>query len=507
MQWADASLLDFVEYLIEWSRDKPLFVVTLARPELLEKRPTWGAGHRNFTSLYLEPLSEQAMEDLLVGLVPGLPPSLRDQILERAEGVPLYAVETVRMLLDRGLLVQEGATYQLVGEVDTLEVPETLHALIAARLDGLSPEERRLLGDAAVLGKTFTPQALAALSGLESDRLKELLTGMVRREVLGLQSDPRSPEQGQYTFLQDLLRYVAYETLPKRERREKHLAAAEHLSAALGEDEVAEVVASHLLDAYRLDPEGVDSEDLRRRAYAALLRAGSRAASLGASTEARRYFEQAAELGTAPQDRAAALSRAGEMALAAVDHDGAYELFEQAVSLYESAGNTHAAARASSLLGIVDNRLGRQAQAIERLEQAYAVIGDDEPDADLAFLVTRLGGHTFLRGESRSCRRVDRAWPRSRRGAPASRTPRSRVERKGNPHLGAAAPGSTRPPSARARPESRARALPERERHLQQPLRSGISTRPVYGIGDAPRAGARARTPDRRSLARMVCPR
>ena len=314
MQWADASLLDFVEYLLEWSRDKPLFVVTLARPELLEKRPTWGAGHRNFTSLYLEPLSEQAMEELLVGLVPGLPPQLRKQILERAEGVPLYAVETVRMLLDRGLLVQEGSTYQLVGEVDTLEVPETLHALIAARLDGLAPEERRLLGDAAVLGKTFASQALAALSGLESEKLEGLLTGMVRREVLGLQSDPRSPEQGQYTFLQDLLRHVAYETLPKRERREKHLAAAEHLSATLGEEEVSEVVASHLLDAYRLDPEADDSEGLRRQAHEALLRAGSRASSLGASTEARRYFEQAADLGAEPHDRAAALSRAGEMA-------------------------------------------------------------------------------------------------------------------------------------------------------------------------------------------------
>ena len=123
MQWADASMLDFVEYLLEWSRDRPLFVVTLARPELLEKRPNWGAGHRNFTSLYLEPLAEQAMEELLVGLVPGLPPALRRQILDRAEGVPLYAVETVRMLLDRGLLVEDGAAYKVVGEVETLEVP------------------------------------------------------------------------------------------------------------------------------------------------------------------------------------------------------------------------------------------------------------------------------------------------------------------------------------------------------------------------------------------------
>jgi class 3 adenylate cyclase/tetratricopeptide (TPR) repeat protein len=399
MQWADASLLDFVEYLLEWSRDKPLLVVTLARPELLEKRPTWGAGHRNFTSLYLEPLSGQAMEELLVGLVPGLPSQLRKKILERAEGVPLYAVETVRMLLDRGLLVQEGASYELVGEVDTLEVPETLHALIAARLDGLAPDERRLLGDAAVLGKTFTQQALAALSGLESERLDELLTAMVRREVLGLQSDPRSPEQGQYTFLQDLLRYVAYETLPKRERRKKHLAAAEHLSARHGDEEVAEVVASHLLEAYRLDPEAADAEGLRTRAHAGLLSAGDRAGSLGAATEAFRYFEQAADLADRPDERAAALVRGGEMALRASAFDEATNAFEQAISLYEGSGNTHAAARASGWLASVDANLGRRDEAIERMERAYAVISNDEPDADLALLLARLAQAYWFRGD------------------------------------------------------------------------------------------------------------
>jgi class 3 adenylate cyclase/tetratricopeptide (TPR) repeat protein len=398
MQWADASLLDFVEYLLEWSRDKPLFVVTLARPELLEKRANWGAGHRNFTSLYLEPLSEQAMQELLIGLVPGLPPSLRSQILARAEGVPLYAVETVRMLLDRGLVESDGSVYKVVGEVDTLEVPETLHALIAARLDGLSSEERRLLGDAAVLGKTFTPQALAALSGLENDRLEELLTGMVRREVLGLQSDPRSPEQGQYTFLQDLLRHVAYETLPRRERREKHLAAAEHLSGTLGEDEVAEVIASHLLEVYRLDPDSPEAEGLRARAYAALLRAGGRAASLGASTEAQRYYEQAAEHAPGPHERAGSLSRAGEMAMAAGETEQASGLFDQAIELSEAAGDTHAAARASSWLGFAQTRAGQIEAAIERMEQALAVIGDDEPDSDLALLLVRLAQSHFFAG-------------------------------------------------------------------------------------------------------------
>lgn len=398
MQWADSSLLDFVEYLLEWSRDKPLFVVTMARPELLEKRPNWGAGHRNFTSLYLEPLSEQAMQELLIGLVPGLPPALRAQILARAEGVPLYAVETVRMLLDRGLLVEDGSAYKVVGEVDTLEVPETLHALIAARLDGLSPDERRILGDAAVLGKTFTPQALASLSGLRGEQLETLLAGMVRREVLGLQSDPRSPEQGQYTFLQDLLRHVAYETLPRRERREKHLTAAEHLTLALDEDEVAEVIASHLLNAYRLDPDAADSPGLRRRAHETLLRAGSRAASLGASTEGQRYFEQAAELAPEPREQAAALTRAGEMAAAAGDIEHSCTLFGQAIELFESAGDTHQAARASSWLALSEQRLGRIEPAIERMEQAYETIGDDEPDADLAFLLVRLGQAYFFAG-------------------------------------------------------------------------------------------------------------
>src|SRR3954462_1134718 len=194
MQWADASLLDFVEYLLEWSRNSPIFVVTLARPELTDRRPTWGAGLRNFTSLYLEPLPREAMEQLLAGLVPGLPEQTREQILARAEGVPLYAVETVRMLLDRGLLEQDGPVYVPMGEIGELEVPETLHALIAARLDGLSAEERRVLADGAVLGKMFTREGLLALSGLGTEALDPLLASLVRKEVLALQADPRSPE-------------------------------------------------------------------------------------------------------------------------------------------------------------------------------------------------------------------------------------------------------------------------------------------------------------------------
>jgi len=405
MQWADASLLDFVEHLLEWSRNHPLYVITLARPELVERRSTWGAGHRNFTSMYLEPLPREAMEELLAGLVPGLPAPLRDQILARAEGVPLYAMETVRMLLDRGLLVEEGSVYSVVGEIESLEVPETLHALIAARLDGLSPDERRLLGDASVLGKTFTPTALAALTGMGDAELDPLLGGLVRKEVLGIQADPRSPEHGQYGFLQDLLRQVAYETLPKRERRAKHLQAADHLTGAMAEEEVAEVVAAHLVEAYRLDPEADDAGDLRARACAALLQAGERAGSLGASTEALRYFEQAGELAGDPGAQAATLTRAGEMAMRAGENESAESLFERAVALYESVGDTHAAARASSWLAFAEQVEGRVAEAIERLERAYEVVADDAPDADLAMLLNRLGQAHWFAGHAEEAAR------------------------------------------------------------------------------------------------------
>jgi predicted ATPase len=410
MQWADASLLDFVEYLLDWSRSSPIFVITLARPELLERRPTWGAGQRSFTSLYLEPLSPEAMEELLTGLVPGLPDALREQILTRAEGVPLYAVETVRMLLDRGLLLREGTAYALTGPVESLEVPETLHALIAARLDGLSAPERRVLQDAAVLGKTFSTDALAALAGADAD-IDALLAALVRKEVLGVQADPRSPERGQYGFLQDLVRHVAYETLSKRERRTRHLAAAKHLEAAFaGEDEVVEVIASHYLAAYEAALDGDDAVELKAKARGALVRAGKHAASLAAAMEARRYFAQAAELAEQPLERAELLADAGEMAAYAGDPEAARPLMEESIAIYEAAGDTHAAARVSIRLGHFQAFAGGRDEMLARLERAFDVISADDPDEDLAMLAAQLSRAYWFTGDlERAAERVELA--------------------------------------------------------------------------------------------------
>ena len=107
LQWADDGLLDFIDHILDWSRERPIYIITLARPELLDRRRDWGAGRRNFTSLVLEPLDTAEMRELLAGLVPGLPEPVAERILERAEGIPLYAVETVRMLLSEGLVTRE----------------------------------------------------------------------------------------------------------------------------------------------------------------------------------------------------------------------------------------------------------------------------------------------------------------------------------------------------------------------------------------------------------------
>ena len=194
-------------------------------------------------------------------------------------------------------------------------MPETLQGLLAARLDGLAADERRVVQDASVLGKTFTREAIAALSGLADAELEPVLSSLVRKEVLGVQADPRSPERGQYGFLQDLVRRVAYDTLARGERRSRHLAAAVHLQRSFGEaeQEIIEVVAAHYLAAYEAQPAAEDAGQIKASARELLARAGERAASLAAPREAQRYFEQAAKLADDPVGEAQLLERAGDV--------------------------------------------------------------------------------------------------------------------------------------------------------------------------------------------------
>jgi class 3 adenylate cyclase/tetratricopeptide (TPR) repeat protein len=412
IQWADRSLLDFIEYLLDWSRSHPVFVLALARPEASARHGGLGAAGRNATTLSLEPLSPEAMEQLLDGFVPGLPAELRTQILARSEGVPLYAVETVRMLLDRGLLERTGDVYRPTGPIGPLDVPETLHALVAARLDGLAPQERRLVQDAAVLGRSFTKAGLAAVSGSTDDEVAPVVASLVRKEILSVQADPRSPEHGQYNFLQDLLKRVAYETLTRKDRKARHLAAAAHLEQAWGspDQEVVEVVAAHYLDAYAAAPDAEDAAEIRSKAFDQLVRAADRAASLAAGEEAQHYYEQAAGLAPDPTTQASLLEQAGVMALQGGRAEPAVERLERAIELFQGEGQTHPAARVAARLGRAYWLGGKLAEGTERIEEAFRVLADDEPDADLAAVAAELGRLRFFLGEiEAAAERVDRA--------------------------------------------------------------------------------------------------
>ena len=391
LQWADESLLDFVEYLLEWSRNQQIFVVTLARPELIEKRPTWGAGQRAFTSIYLEPLAPAAMEQLLAGLVPGMPDEVVQEILGRAEGIPLYAVETVRMLLDRGLIAEDGSSYSVVGEIGALDVPETLQALIAARLDGLEEGERALVQDAAVLGKTFGSTLLARVASRPEDEVEALLASLVRKEVLSLQADPRSPEHGQYGFLQDLVRRVAYETLARRDRKARHLAAADQIAAALGEEDVPEVVASHLVAALEAAPEADDASAVKDRAGRMYRLAGERAERLAAAGEAQRFYEQAADLSDEAAVGAVLVDRAGRMAWVAGRKEDARTLLASARGAYDDLGDEIAKALVDSRLADIDFNDGLVREAVERMTSAVDAIERIGTPADVAATTAQLG--------------------------------------------------------------------------------------------------------------------
>jgi predicted ATPase/class 3 adenylate cyclase len=412
LHWADAALLDFIEYLLDWSRNHPLYVVTLSRPELGDRHPTFGTRIRNSSALTLEPLDDIAMDSLLLGLVPGLPEELRATIRDRADGIPLYAVETVRMLLDRGLLERDGDGFRVSGPIDALEVPETLHALIAARLDGLDPQERSSLENAAVLGKTFTRRGLAAVSGSAEVDLEPILASLVRKELLTLQNDPRSPERGQYGFLQALVQRVAYETLARRDRKARHLAAAAFLAqeAGIDPDEIAEVIAAHYLDAHAADPGADDTASVQAKARDWLCRAGERAAALAAPEDARRAFARASELATSEAERAQLLERAGEMAIAANDASAAETSFREATQRFAAAGQPHDAARATARLSLALWELGRGAESLELLEPALAILAKDEPDEDVARLAAEAGRiHHFQSDPATAAARIELA--------------------------------------------------------------------------------------------------
>ncbi|MEZ0235816.1 MAG: adenylate/guanylate cyclase domain-containing protein [Actinomycetota bacterium] len=306
IHWADDGLLDFIEHAADWAQG-PVMLLTLARPELLERRPTWGGGKRNAASIYLEPLTPDEDAAMVDDLLPGeISDELRKLIVDRAEGNPLYTEEIVRMLIDRGVIrATDASRWEVAATVADVDVPRSIQGLIAARLDGLPDEEKALLQDAAVVGRTFWLGSLAALAHVDAGVIREAL-GRLRVKELIVPHEPSSfRDEPEFSFHHSLLRDGAYDSLPKSLRAAKHEAVAAWAAERAGDrvDEISELIATHRLEAFRYREElgetGPEHEAAARHAFEWARAAGDRASAVWLPLEADRWYVRASDLADA----------------------------------------------------------------------------------------------------------------------------------------------------------------------------------------------------------------
>jgi tetratricopeptide (TPR) repeat protein len=368
--------------------------ITLSRPELMELRPGWGAGVRSFSSIHLDRLTEKELNELLGELAPSLPARLLSQVVSRADGVPLYAVELARM-------VQAPAAR---GVSEPRAVPGSLHGLIAARIDGLQPLERQLLLSASVLGHSFTAAELTAVAELDAATVRAGIDALMRQEAL-TRHDPAHPGSvGQLRFHEQLVQEIAYRTLARRDRRRYHLAAAAYLEQHAGEAGVEER-ARHLVSAYRADPGDPEAPDIARRANAALEVAARRATALHSPERALGHLTAALSLPPDGVDQPSLVEGAAVAAQAAGQFKTAERHWRELVALRRQAKDRAGAARATArLAGLMFIEHSNDA-ALREVDAALRALGkvsrDDPAGVELA---SQLARAHFIRGDPAEAR-------------------------------------------------------------------------------------------------------
>ena len=308
IHWADDALLDFIDLLADGARALPLMIICTARPELLERHAGWAA-RPNARTIELAKLSDDDTARL-VGELLGrlrLPPEVEHALLERVEGNPLYAQEFVRMLQDRGLLADLEGGWSLTGTVDGL--PDSIHGIIASRLDTLSADERALIQDASVIGKTAWTGAVSIVSGRRADEAEELLRGVERKQLVQRLQPSSIAGETEFRFAHALIRDVAYSQIRRRDRAPKHEAVAEWLEHLSGErDDKSELLADHYQRALELRGQlGEDTTALTTKARVAFGEAARQAAAVHAHLAAARHYRSALALIDADDLQRAAL--------------------------------------------------------------------------------------------------------------------------------------------------------------------------------------------------------
>jgi class 3 adenylate cyclase/tetratricopeptide (TPR) repeat protein len=368
LHWGDEALLDFIEHLAEWAEDVPLLIICSARPELYERRPGWAAGQRNAHTINLAPLSDEETAELVSSLIAAtlLTPELEHAILEQAGGNPLYAEEFVRLLADRGLAAGE------------MTLPETVQALIAARLDTLPPERKSLLQDAAVIGKVFWASAVAEMGGLDQGEVEVALHELARKELVRPARTSSMEGESEYSFWHLLVRDVAYGQIPRAQRSRRHRAAAEWIERKAGErvEDLAEVLAHHYVQALELAEaagDAAEAEELAAPARRFLALAGERALGLDtAQAEAR--LARALDL-TPIEDpeRLRLVTRWADAALQAGRMREAVEMLDKALTLLATNADTETVAEALQLRSRVSTRLA-EGRGVELAAEAVNLL-------------------------------------------------------------------------------------------------------------------------------------
>jgi class 3 adenylate cyclase/tetratricopeptide (TPR) repeat protein len=371
LHWADDGLLDFVDHLVEWASGVPLLVLGTARPELLDRRSGWGGGKLNAATLALTPLADEEAAQIIQGVLEQsvLPAETQRALLERAGGNPLYAEQFARLYLERG-------------SADDLPLPETVHGIVAARLDGLTVEEKRLIQDASVLGKVFWAGAAAELSGLEPGSVATALHALERKGLVRRERRSAVAGEEEYAFRHVLIRDVAYGQIPRAGRVERHLGAAGWIERLGRADDQAELLAHHLGAARELRP---GDPELAERARAALWRAGRRALDLHSYGAALHYCEAALGLWPDDDERARVVAAA---AAARYRVEGDPSDLTEALDALEAIGDVESAAETAALAANAAWRAGHGSEAEKLVARGEALLSGREPSRALCAVLS-----------------------------------------------------------------------------------------------------------------------
>ncbi len=363
LHWADDAMLEFLEHLAGRAEAVPLLVVGTARPEFFERHPDFGHGLLNLTPLRLSPLSAEETARLVSALLytPVLPAELQQPILDRSDGNPLYAEEFVRLLKDRHLLIKKGASWQL-REGAEVPFPDSLQALIAARLDTLSADSKSMLADAAVVGKVFWAGAVAEMGERDLNQVTDALRELSRKELVRPARRSSIEGEAEYAFWHILACDIAYGQIPRASRASRHVAAARWIESKAPErvEDLADVLAYHYstaLDLARAAGQTEQASQLETPALRFLSLAGERALGLDTSTALSNLERALALAPPGHPERPEALARFGEAAFQAGRLTEAEERLQEAVTAFQERGDLAAAARAMGTLGIAMQKL------------------------------------------------------------------------------------------------------------------------------------------------------